>query len=142
MINISPMLHLIIILFDCIVGYDLIDIKDTMFSMYNTGNAEIEFKTDFNYNEFSLIDKKMPFINCNRKIMLNNRTDIVDMLILGNIDLAYKFLTNYDRTLSRITSITNIMRSVLKSEYLVKIMDTLPEQSFVDPDVLCKKARY
>lgn len=123
---------------DCIRGHDLNCLQDKEYSVLNIENNKFEFITDFNYNEFSLVDMKLPFINCNRNIMVGQRTDFVDMFILGNTYLADIFLMNIDETLSRTQSILSILNNVLNSEYYIKKESIHSEKIPIEPDVLYK----
>lgn len=88
------MIYLLLILLrilNCTVNYDLIITDDKKYTSHSEENTSIHFQTDFNYNEISLMDKKMPFINCNRNIMVGQRTDLVDIFIHGNTDFLIYF---------------------------------------------------
>lgn len=50
-----------------------------------------ETKMDFNYNDFSIAEisiKKIPYVNCNRKVFCNSDVDLIDIFKSKNINLT------------------------------------------------------
>lgn len=139
------MLYLIFILFetlDCAKReHGLIEIQDKESPSHNIGITNVKLVTDFNYNEISLVNKKMPFINCNRKIFLNPKIDIVDMFVHGNANFANECIMNIDKTLLRLTSILNITSSLLKTNHHLKNNIIHLEQYFIGFGIVCGNSR-
>lgn len=133
------MIFLIFILFgsfDCTSSNDFINGQDKKCISHGRKNNELDPRVDFNYNEISLVDKKMPFINCNRKLLLKPKTDIADIFLFGDTGMAEKILMNIDKSISIITSILEIMTGILNFKHIIEKESSNSKQKFIETDAV------
>lgn len=79
--------------------------KSTHYSKLIIQNNMQEDEKDFNYNDLlseGISVKKMPFINCNRRVFCNSDTDFIDLLEPTNIDIYKDFYGNIDDILTKL----------------------------------------
>lgn len=78
-------------------------------------NVNINHAKDFDFQNLTrqeLKNKKMPFINCNRKVFCNSDFDLVDLFILDGKNLVEEFKSSIKDIILDLESIIKIMKKL------------------------------
>lgn len=135
----TPKIIIIFLLYTLTIDYENYSTFKTLGVDADHSNSQIhsdipEEMRDFDYKITpldSIANKKMPYINNNRKIFCNNSTfDLNNLLKLENSEFIENLLSNYDNIINRITTVVEIMNILdyenfaFPNDKLIAILDS------------------
>lgn len=114
-----------------------IDDIDNRISTKNPESDIKEDEKDFDYNDLTIEEislKKIPFINCNRKVFCNSDIDLIYLVRSTNIDINMEIFGKYNMIVETITFIQNVFNLLLSNDLNFKNIRNFSRENI---DALC-----